>query len=522
MSNIGLVLIAGVSLALPLCAQNGITIKSKAGTVESHGEAKKAERGDTLARPETKGSPEAIEGFIRDVGKTQAENFADGDLTQEEINALVQKAREKLEKDMAKLQERERENKAETDPEDRAEVAEEISLDRYRASMRALERDLLYSIERLRKPGGDQYEGELDNMQDKIKDTFADLSDQVEDGNKVTWGKTLDTARKFHTEFHSQIDKWAAKIGISPDVPNAKERIIDMKKALQVRVKRLRKLGGDSYEDPLDDIQDRINDTYENLEEKLEDATPAAWGGIVKDGDKFYTGYTAELDGWAKKIGGDEALPSPLERLSELKRDLKNQISDLRRISGDEYEDPIDEIAESIDDVFADLKDKLLDGPKEGSAGTLETAAKFHKQFSETIKMWERKIVGATEKVERKLPVAPSTDTGPRPDYPEKDVALPKGEQMDIIDGIRVGRLMPLPKKQLGLENGLSVNEIVDADGALARAGLEVYDIITKIDDAKVDTRTELRDRLNDVKRGSEYTIEIMRDGKTKTIKATK
>ena len=522
MARFGLMIAASAGLALPLCAQGGITIKTKEGTVESHGEANKAEAGDAMRRPDTRGNPEEIAGFIREVSKARAENFADGDLTQEEINRLVEKAREKLEKDMAKLQERERENRAETDPEDRAEVAEEISEDRYRNSLRALERDLLYSVERLRKPGGDQYEGELDNMEDKVKDTFADLNDQIEDGTSVTWAQTLDTARKFHTEFHSQIDKWATKIGINPDIPNAKERIVDMKKSLRGRISRLRKVGGDRYADQLEDVEERVLENYEALEEKLEDAAPAAWATIVKDGEKFFAAFNAELDGWAKKIGGDEALPSPLERLAELKRDLKGQIKDLRRIGGDDYEDVIDEIADSVDDVFADLKDKALDQPKEGWAATLETAAKYHRQFSETINMWERKIVGASDKIERKYPETPNPDVGPRPDYPEKDIKLPKGEQMDIVDGVRVSRLMPMPKKQLGLENGLSVNEIVDADGALARAGLEVYDIIIKVNDKSVDTRTELRDQMNDVKRGSEYSIEVMRDGKIKTLKSSK
>ena len=154
-------------------------------------------------------------------------------------------------------------------------------------------------------------------------------------------------------------------------------------------------------------------------------------------------------------------------------------------------------------------------------SNTLETAAKYHKQFCDTIDMWQRKIVGATDKIDRKLPEVPAAKED-RPEYPEKDVPLAKGEQMDIIEGVRVARLMPMPKKQLGLENGLSVNEIVDADGALARAGLEVYDIIIKVNDKSVDTRTELRDQMNDVKRGSEYSIEVMRDGKIKTLKSSK
>jgi S1-C subfamily serine protease len=93
---------------------------------------------------------------------------------------------------------------------------------------------------------------------------------------------------------------------------------------------------------------------------------------------------------------------------------------------------------------------------------------------------------------------------------------------MDIVDGVRVARLMPMPKKQLGLSNGLSVNEITDAEGALARAGLEVYDIIIKVNGTEVDSRTGLREELDKVAKDSEYELLIMRDGKEKTLKAKK
>ena len=66
------------------------------------------------------------------------------------------------------------------------------------------------------------------------------------------------------------------------------------------------------------------------------------------------------------------------------------------------------------------------------------------------------------------------------------------------------------------------MNEIVDAEGPLARAGLEVYDIVLKVNDEAVDTRTGLRDQMNKIKRGDEYSIEIMRDGKKQTLKAKK
>ncbi|MCG3182442.1 MAG: hypothetical protein ICCCNLDF_00504 [Planctomycetes bacterium] len=521
MGRIGLVIAGTLGLALPLGAQ-GITVKSRDGHVEVHGEAEKAAPGDAIGPGMVKGDPEAMSGFVRDVQKLQHGLLADGDLTQEEINTLEEKARKKLEKDMAKLGEREREAAAESDPEEKAEQTLDVRKDRYRASLRALERDLLFSVESIRDAGRGKLESELDDLSDKIKDTFADLHDKIDDGMPDSWPGTLNDARKFHTEYSTQIDKWAGKIGVNAEVPDARERVVEMKKSLIARVKRLRKIGSDKYQDQLDDVEERIYASFEGLEDKLEDAEPAAWTGILKDADKFMLNYTAELDGWAKKIGADEALPSPLERLGELNRDLDQKIEDLRRIGGEEYEDAIDEIAERVDEVFAELKDKILDGSKETWAATLETAAKYHKQFSEAIEMWERKIVGANGKIDRKLPETPNPDVGPSPETPEKDVVLGKGEHMDIIEGVRVARLMPLPRKQLGLDHGLSVNEIVDADKALARARLEVYDIILEVNGAKMDSRTELRDALAGIEKGKEYEVVILRNGEKKTLKATR
>jgi hypothetical protein len=257
------------------------------------------------------------------------------------------------------------------------------------------------------------------------------------------------------------------------------------------------------------------------MEEKVEDSEPAAWAQIVKDSEKFYLDYDAQLDGWAKQIGVDESLPAPLERLAAMKRELKDAIGDLRRIGGEEYEDAIDEINDKVDDTFADLKDKILDSDKAAHAQILEDATKFHKMYMDTIDVWERKIIGANGKIDREFPENPK-ERGIIEDYPEKDVELPKGEHMDVIEGVRVARLLPLPRRQLGLDHGLSVNEIVNADKALARAGLEVYDIVLKIGETEVDTRTDLRNAMGAISKGSEFEVTIMRDGKEQTLKATK
>lgn len=495
----------------------------KQANVRAQGEAAPADMsGEDPGPGAREGNAQALRDFndrVRRFRNGQLE-LAEGDLTDEEIKALADKARERLQKDMAKLETRERKNALERDPEERAEESWEIKFARYRSSLRALERDLLYRIARLRKPGGDKFERNLDNLHDKIKDTFADLHDAVDDKDEVTWGDTLNKARKYHEEFGKQVDAWANKIGVNPDLPNAREIVVSKKRKLISRLERLRKIGGNKYEDQLDDLEERIYDSFENIEEKIEESPPANWAKYVEDSEKFYIDYSAQLDGWARQIGVDESLPSPLERLADMKRELRDAIRDLRRIGGEEYENVIDEINDNVNDTFADLKDKILDSARPAQAKVLEDATRFHRTFMDSIEMWERKIIGA-DRIERESPENPK-ERGIVEDYPEKDVKLPKGERMDVVEGVRIARLLPLPKRQLGLDHGLSVNEIVDADKALARAGVEVYDIILKVGETKVDTRTDLRDAMGAIKKDSEFEITILRDGEELTLSTTK
>jgi hypothetical protein len=279
MGRFGYLMAAVIGLAIPLSAQ-GLTVRTTEGKAVSHGEATKAEPGDAAPDGEVDGDGKAVGELLREIHDIQ---FADGDLTEDEINALVEKARERLEKDMAKQRERERRIKAEPGSKTHKAETTEITKARYRDSLRALERDLIYNIASLRKPGGDRFERPLDNLQDKIKDTFADLHDKIDDGKSDTWADTLAVARKFHVEFSSQVTAWADKIGVDPAMPNAKDYIVETKKALRDRLRRLRKLGGSKYESQLDALEERILDTFENLEEKLEDTVPEGWAAIVKD-----------------------------------------------------------------------------------------------------------------------------------------------------------------------------------------------------------------------------------------------
>ena len=492
------------------------------GTVEAAPAAEPAARGIEAPAPQARGSEAMDEArrLVEDQAQLMAALMAEGDLTQEEVDRLIQQARQRLDRDLAKLEKRERENACEPDARDKAEDSHDIKKDRYRVSLRALERDLVYRIARLRKPGGDKFERPLDNLQDKIRDTYADLQDKIVDGPAKSWPATLELARKFHADFLTQIEKWGKEIGIDADVPNVDQLLKKMGDELVARARRLRTLGGRKYGDNFDSIIDRVRDRISDLREKLEDTPLRGWHAVLDEGEKFAAGIAAELDKWARQVGADEAMPSPGERLNALSQDLLDRISVLRKTGGEKFEDSMDALEDKVRDTFADLKEKVLNQAKEHWPRTLEDAAKHHREISEQIETWRLKIAGGarTGGAESGEPVPSRGNI----EYPEKDVSLPAGVHADIVGGIRIARVQPILRKQLGLENGLEVKEITDADGALAKLGIEVYDIILEAEGVKVDTRSGMREVLDGVKSGEEFSVVIMRAGKKETLTGKK
>lgn len=85
--------------------------------------------------------------------------------------------------------------------------------------------------------------------------------------------------------------------------------------------------------------------------------------------------------------------------------------------------------------------------------------------------------------------------------------------------GVQVAQLPDLAKKQLGVERGLAVGDVV-ADSPAAKAGIERHDILTKVNDASL---SELADLVKAVEAsdGKEMTIALLRAGKEKTVRAT-
>jgi hypothetical protein len=81
--------------------------------------------------------------------------------------------------------------------------------------------------------------------------------------------------------------------------------------------------------------------------------------------------------------------------------------------------------------------------------------------------------------------------------------------------GVQVAAVPELAKRQLGIEHGLAVGEVVP-DSPAAKADIRRFDILTKVNDHEL---TDLDDLVKAVEasEGKEITITILRDGKQQT-----
>lgn len=434
-----------------------------------------------------------------------------GELNADERAALEERARARLERDLARLEQRERTNAREPNRPAQARESTAILRDRYRASLRGLERDLLYRLAKLRRPGGDRFEGPLDDLQDKIKDTYADLHDKVDDGAPVTWETTLDVARKFHSDFLTQIEKWAKEIGVDAGTPDAVRAVGDMRNALLARVRAMRQVGGRRYEEVLDGLEDRIKDTFADLHDKAVRGPAAGGAEVIATAGKFRDQFNAELDQWAAKLHQDDALPRPTEQLAVMARELTSQIDALRSQNAEGTLEGLDALENRVRDSFAALRERVLNLPRENWPALMEEAQRLQRDFSNQLEGWRARVDAA------------NAEAGPRPHDPaERDLKLPPGVHHDVTAGARVARVGPLVRTQLGIDNGLEVKEITDADAALPRAGIEVYDIILKVNDVTLDTRSGLRETMDGIEGGAEFKVEVIRRGKRVTLSGRK
>jgi len=110
----------------------------------------------------------------------------------------------------------------------------------------------------------------------------------------------------------------------------------------------------------------------------------------------------------------------------------------------------------------------------------------------------------------------PSPPAAPRPPVP------PSFESFFWRSGNRLGvtteDLSPQLAEYFGAKDGVLVSS-VEADSAAAKAGVKAGDVISTVNGSSVANASELRRRLSSVDPGDEFTLDIVRDKRTMTLK---
>lgn len=84
--------------------------------------------------------------------------------------------------------------------------------------------------------------------------------------------------------------------------------------------------------------------------------------------------------------------------------------------------------------------------------------------------------------------------------------------------GISIDDLSPQLAEYFGTKDGILVSS-VENDSSAAKAGVKAGDVITTVNGSSVESTSELRRRLSNIEAGEEFTLGIVRDKKTMTLK---
>ena len=110
-------------------------------------------------------------------------------------------------------------------------------------------------------------------------------------------------------------------------------------------------------------------------------------------------------------------------------------------------------------------------------------------------------------------PRPPATPRAPRPMTVEPFLWF-AGNQL----GVSVNGLSDQLKEYFGVKEGVLVTSVTQ-DSAAAKAGVKAGDVIVSINGANVDEPSDIRDRMRDLASGAEFTLGIVRDKKSLTLK---
>jgi serine protease Do len=111
--------------------------------------------------------------------------------------------------------------------------------------------------------------------------------------------------------------------------------------------------------------------------------------------------------------------------------------------------------------------------------------------------------------------VPPKPPSPPRaPEFDFEPFTLIRGNQL----GVTVNSLSDQLKEYFGVKDGVLVTSVTE-DSAAARAGVKAGDVIVSVNGSTVDSPSELREEMSEVDPGVEFTLEVMRDKKSMTLK---
>ncbi|MBZ0137467.1 MAG: PDZ domain-containing protein [Planctomycetes bacterium] len=160
------------------------------------------------------------------------------------------------------------------------------------------------------------------------------------------------------------------------------------------------------------------------------------------------------------------------------------------------------------DDKFADdarvkeLRDRLRDLDAE--------RRKIREQLDERLEELRK------GKADKETQPAPERAPDPTPEV-KPETHKPDRVDVKVTVGASFVNLTLEESTQAGIEGGVRVTKVSNG-GAAAEAGLELDDIVLSVDKTVITGTGELRTLLADRKPGDHLSIEIVRDGKRKTL----
>jgi serine protease Do len=110
-------------------------------------------------------------------------------------------------------------------------------------------------------------------------------------------------------------------------------------------------------------------------------------------------------------------------------------------------------------------------------------------------------------------PAAPKAPVPPA--FPDSDTFI---WRPNTSLGMTVGDLSAQLAEYFGTKDGVLVTSVAD-DSAASKAGIKAGDVITSFNGAEVTTPSDLRRRMQRLENGEEFTVGVMRDKKSLTVK---